>query len=207
MGEFATDQEKFWAGDFGVEYLQRNQSEFLYASNLNFFSKIFSSVDFKFQSVLEFGANIGMNIGPIKQLIPEVEIVGVEINPKAHEILSKKGCEALLDSILTFSSEKKYDLTFTKGVLIHINPDELHNAYRNLYESSNKYILIAEYYDARPVTLEYRGHSDKLFKRDFAGDMLDTFRDLRLVDYGFSYHLGNFPQDDITWFLLEKSNA
>jgi spore coat polysaccharide biosynthesis protein SpsF len=26
-----------------------------------------------------------------------------------------------------------------------------------------------------------------------------------LVDYGFAYHRDpNFPQDDITWFLLEK---
>ncbi|NDB35890.1 MAG: pseudaminic acid biosynthesis-associated methylase, partial [Flavobacteriia bacterium] len=42
-------------------------------------------------------------------------------------------------------------------------------------------------------------------KRDFAGELLDTFPDLRLVDYGFAYKRDtSFPQDDITWFLLEK---
>ena len=28
---------------------------------------------------------------------------------------------------------------------------------------------------------------------------------LQLIDYGFQYHGDhNFPQDDITWFLMEK---
>jgi hypothetical protein len=44
-----------------------------------------------------------------------------------------------------------------------------------------------------------------LYKRDFAGEMLDRYPDLQLVDYGFSYHRDqNFPQDDANWFLLEK---
>lgn len=44
-----------------------------------------------------------------------------------------------------------------------------------------------------------------LFKRDFAGEMLEKYQDLQLVDYGFVYHGdANFPQDDLTWFLLEK---
>ena len=49
-------------------------------------------------------------------------------------------------------------------------------------------------------------HQGKLFKRDFAGEFLDRFADVRLVDYGFAYHRDpNFQQDDISWFLLEKS--
>jgi hypothetical protein len=54
--------------------------------------------------------------------------------------------------------------------------------------------------------VNYRGYQDKLFKRDFAGEMLDAFKDLKLLDYGFTYHRDNqFPQDDMTWFLLEKN--
>ena len=65
--------------------------------------------------------------------------------------------------------------------------------------------MICEYYNPSPTTIAYRGHSDRLFKRDFAGEMLEKFSDLKLVDYGFSYHRDNsFPQDDITWFLLQK---
>jgi hypothetical protein len=36
--------------------------------------------------------------------------------------------------------------------------------------------------------------------------MLNKYPDLQLVDYGFVYHGdANFPQDDVTWFLLEKT--
>ena len=53
--------------------------------------------------------------------------------------------------------------------------------------------------------MSYRGHTEKLFKRDFAGEMLDRFNDLKLADYGFVYRRDMlFPQDDINWFLLEK---
>jgi spore coat polysaccharide biosynthesis protein SpsF len=53
--------------------------------------------------------------------------------------------------------------------------------------------------------VEYRGYKARLFKRDFAGEMLDKYRDLSLLDYGFVYHRDpNFPQDDVNWFLLEK---
>jgi spore coat polysaccharide biosynthesis protein SpsF len=56
------------------------------------------------------------------------------------------------------------------------------------------------------VALPYRGHDERLFKRDFAGEILDRFPDLRLVDYGFRYRRDpNFPQDDVTWFLMEKA--
>ena len=55
------------------------------------------------------------------------------------------------------------------------------------------------------MTIEYRGHKDRLFKRDFAGEFLKKYSDTKLIDYGFLYHLdSNFPQDDETWFLIEK---
>jgi spore coat polysaccharide biosynthesis protein SpsF len=110
-------------------------------------------------------------------------------------------------SILEFSPDKKRDFALIKGVLIHINPECLKQVYELLYSSSNRYICIAEYYNPSPVEVLYRGHSGKLFKRDFAGEMMDIFGDLRLLDYGFAYHRDNhFPKDDITWFLLEKAN-
>jgi len=35
--------------------------------------------------------------------------------------------------------------------------------------------------------------------------MMDTYPDLKLVDYGFIYHRDTqFPADDLTWFLLKK---
>ncbi|MGH8240704.1 MAG: pseudaminic acid biosynthesis-associated methylase, partial [Steroidobacteraceae bacterium] len=99
------------------------------------------------------------------------------------------------------------DLVLIKGVLIHLNPEVLPVAYRKLHEAAGRWILICEYYNPTPIAVTYRGHADRLFKRDFAGEMLETFPDLHLVDYGFVYRRDPvFPQDDITWFLLEKKD-
>ena len=92
-----------------------------------------------------------------------------------------------------------------RGVLIHINPDRLLDVYDLLHACTSRYLLISEYYNPKPVEVTYRGHSGRLFKRDFAGEILDRFPDVSLVDYGFSYHRdSNFPQDDMNWFLMEK---
>jgi pseudaminic acid biosynthesis-associated methylase len=108
-------------------------------------------------------------------------------------------------SLLDFITDETFDLSFTMGVLIHIAPDDLRRAYRTLYNTSHRYILVAEYYSPKPVEIEYRGHAGRLWKRDFAGEMLDTYPDLRLLDYGFRYHRDpQHPMDDISWFLMEK---
>ena len=58
MDNFSTDQEKFWAGDFGDNYVERNQGEKFIASNLNFFSQALQRTH-NFENCIEFGANIG----------------------------------------------------------------------------------------------------------------------------------------------------
>lgn len=155
---------------------------------------------------LELGTNIGLNLAALGTLFPQMDMYGVEINRKAAEECGKLDRVTVYNqSILDFSSELKYDLVFTCGVLIHINPDELPNVYDKMYDLTSKYIIIAEYYNPVPVELSYRGNAGKLFKRDFAGEIMDRHKDLKLIDYGFVYHRdNNFPQDDITWFLLEK---
>ena len=108
-------------------------------------------------------------------------------------------------SILDFIVDYQRDFVFTSGVLIHINPDELPAVYKLLYETSKKYILINEYYNPSPVEVKYRGNESVLFKRDFAGEIMDKYPDLQLIDYGFVYHRDYvFPSDDSTWFLLKK---
>lgn len=196
--------QDFWAGQFGNEYIERNISDQLFASNLNFFSNILASCS-GISSIMELGANIGMNIKALRMLSPDSKLHGVEINKVAFDRLSELECTAYNSAIEDFSISETFDLVFTKGVLIHIAPENLESVYSKMYELSNKYVLIGEYYNPSPVELTYRGNEGKLFKRDFAGDLLDKFSDLKLIDYGFAYNRGTFPQDDITWFLLEKN--
>jgi pseudaminic acid biosynthesis-associated methylase len=203
---YQTEQEKFWAEEFGNEYIERNQGDKLLASNLNFFVKALKQAG-NISSCREFGANIGMNMKALKLLFPDVKLKGIEINKEASNELKKTiGEENVFNgSIFDANVEEKVQLSLIKGVLIHINPDMLPLVYDKLYHSSMKYILIAEYYNPSPVTISYRGHQDRLFKRDFAGEFLKKFPDTELIDYGFAYRNDPaFPQDDITWFLIKK---
>ena len=208
MKQYKTDQESFWAGEFGTEYIKRNQGGALLASNLNFFTKSLQSA-YEINSAIEFGANIGMNLKALKLLRPLIDISAIEINHEAVNLLSEVVLRKNIfqESILDFKSNQFWDLVLIKGVLIHINPEFLPQVYKALYDSSNRYILVCEYYNPSPVEINYRGHKDRLFKRDFAGEMLKKYIDLKLIDYGFIYKNDpNFPQDDISWFLMEKSD-
>jgi pseudaminic acid biosynthesis-associated methylase len=203
---FKTEQEAFWAGEFGNAYIERNQGDALLASNLDFFSKALRATR-GVKTCIEFGANIGMNLKAIQLLLPSIDISAIEINTTAAEQLSKviEPAKIFNSSILDFEPTQKYDLTLIKGVLIHINPDELAQVYDKLITSCNRYLLVAEYYNPVPVSIPYRGHTDRLFKRDFAGEIMNRHPELQLVDYGFVYKRDpNFPQDDVTWFLMEK---
>lgn len=203
---FKTEQEAFWAGEFGNDYIDRNQGDALLASNLEFFSKALRCTR-DIQSCIEFGANIGMNLKAIKLLHPKINASAIEINAtaanKLRQVIELENIHNT--SILDFEQSQMYDLTLIKGVLIHINPDELPRVYDKLVASCKRYLLVAEYYNPSPMTIPYRGHSDRLFKRDFAGEIMDRHPQFRLIDYGFAYRRDpNFPQDDITWFLMER---
>ncbi len=206
MSAYETEQENFWAGEFGDSYIARNAEEGILRADINLFSRILEPcVDLT--SVLELGCNIGLNLEAIRFIDPRIALSGVEINETAQAIAAKKDLGDIhLGSILEPLDLPKADLTFTKTVLIHINPDALEKVYRNLVTLSNRYVLVVEYYNPSPVSVTYRGNEERLFKRDFAGELMDR-HGLKLVTYGFSYHRDKrFPQDDFNWFLMEKAD-
>ena len=202
---YSSTQENFWAGEFGDEYIERNIGESIISSNLALFSQVFQYTN-NVRSVLELGANVGMNLVAIHALLPSASITGIEINEKAYGILASHNyVEAIKTSLFNPPQGRKWDFVFTKGVLIHQDPAMLQSAYEVLFNMSNRYIFICEYYNPVPVEIKYRGRDSVLFKRDFAGEILDKYRELELIEYGFVYHRdNNFPGDDLNWFLLER---
>ena len=204
--KYKTEQEKFWAGQFGNDYIERNSIDITIRANIRLFSRILERIS-QIKSVIEFGSNIGSNLKAIQTLLADIDLSAIEINKKCIPHLQRiNNCTINPVSILDFKPTKQYDFVLIKGVLIHIDQEDLQTVYQKLFESSNRYICIAEYYNPTPVEVNYRGYSNKLFKRDFAGELMDKYSELELIDYGFIYHRDNmFPQDDITWFLLKKS--
>lgn len=202
-----TKQEDMWSGEFGNSYIERNQGGI--ENNIALFSEILKRTN-NVNSVMEFGANIGLNLKAIKTLLPHVKCSAVEINDRAADMLERdaffdKGVDVFRQSILEYEPDGFHDFILVKGILIHISPDHLEDAYKKMYHSSRRYVCIVEYYNPVPVTVEYRGNEDLLYKRDFAGEFMEIYPDFKLIDYGFKYHKdNNFPQDDLTWFLLGK---
>lgn len=204
-----TEQEEFWAGDFGNQYLSRNTLSQAAGKSLGLWSRVLSCMASRPSSILEFGCNIGTNLIALGQLLPQATLHGMEINVKAakeaQRNLQSTGRGTVTLQSLFDGNQSGYDLVFTRGVLIHQAPEMLPLAYEKIYMASSRYICLCEYYNPSPVTVSYRGHENKLFKRDFAGEFMDTFPKVQLVNYGFIWHRDPlFPADDLTWFLMEK---
>jgi spore coat polysaccharide biosynthesis protein SpsF len=201
-----TDQEKFWQTAFGDNYTQRNRVAEVGSlrSNVALFSRILSSTQ-DVHSVIEFGAGDGRNLAAINKIAPFIELSAVEINVSAYDAMPECVSTVILGSILDPAMKlQPQDMAMTKGLLIHVAPADLPQAYLKLYASAKRYILLCEYFCPAPRMIPYRGHDDRLWARDFAGEMLDAYPDLTLKDYGFVSRRDPNPQDDITWWLLEK---
>jgi len=203
---YRTEHERFWAGEFGDAYTTRNQDEGRVAANTALLARALGRAG-GLGSCLEFGANVGLNLIALRRLLPAAQLAALEINAGAAAALRRlPGVTVFEGSALDFRPERSWDLVLSKGFLIHVAPDELPELYDRLHAATGRYLLVAEYYNPTPVEVPYRGHAGRLFKRDFAGELLERHPDLSLADYGFVYHRDpQFPQDDLTWFLLERA--
>jgi pseudaminic acid biosynthesis-associated methylase len=204
----------FWRGDFGDSYVDRNNSPTLIKNNEALFRKalmpMFHTTPMR---IIEFGANIGLNIHALRRIAPfaNCEYSAVEPNEKAADELRKIENVNVYQTTMQDSAEdwgRGYDLALTRGTLIHVEPKDLPLAYGALYRATRRYVLVAEYHSVKPVEVEYRGYAGKLWKRDFAAEMLDMFPDLCVVNYGFAWHRDPYaPQDDITYTLMERDQG
>ncbi len=142
----------------------------------------------------------------IHHLLPSAALAGVEINAVSAAALRSWGkAEVFEGSLFDFVPDRRWDLVFTSGVLIHIHPEKLSQVYGEMERAAARYVCISEYYNSTPVAVSYRGHDDFLFKRDFAGEFLNLYPAFSLADYGFTYHRDPVGlKDDLMWFLLER---
>ena len=127
--EFQSEQEVFWAGSFGDEYTIRNDTKELLLSRKTLLNRALKSSS-KLESVIEFGANVGLNLIAVKDLIPGVAATAVEINSSAISKLKMiDDVKVIHGSILESNKIEMYDLAMVIGVLIHIAPEYLPLAY------------------------------------------------------------------------------
>jgi pseudaminic acid biosynthesis-associated methylase len=204
-----TPQEDFWKNEITEAYAQDN-SAFNEKLGLIAWERTFSKIDkSEISSYLDCGSNIGRNIAFLKKVLPmaTVNIIELAIEPYEKCIKDFQIEKSFLGPIKDAKFDKQFDLVFTNGVLIHVNPDDLLQSMSRMFEMSSRYILIGEYFNRTPVMINYRGEDDRLFKRDFGKLFVENF-DCKLLDYGFlwGHEFDTAGFDDITYWLFEKSD-
>ena len=203
--QYNNPQEKFWSEQYSDEYIKKN-SKFNTDLGIEGWNKMLAKTK-DVGNLLECGCNIGRNINFLNIILPKADKSVIEISSQALEIAKKnnKIKQSFNGAIIDAKFDEKFDLVFTMGVLIHIHPNDLIKNMTKIYDLSKNYILIGEYFNRTPVSIEYQGEDDRLFKNDF-GKIFHTNFDLKIVDYGFLwghiYDTAGF--DDFTWWLFKK---
>jgi pseudaminic acid biosynthesis-associated methylase len=204
----STPQENFWKEKITESYVQDN-SNFNERLGLVAWERILSkSEKSAISSYLDCGSNIGRNIAFLKKILPMATANIVELAEAPYDKCLKDFQieKSFLGPIKDAKFSIQFDLVFTSGVLIHVNPDDLLQSMSRMFAMSSRYVLIGEYFNRTPVMINYRGEDDRLYKRDFGKLFLENF-DCNLIDYGFlwGYEFDTAGFDDITWWLFEKS--
>ncbi len=206
------NQRKFWTGNFGQEYIKRNQK--LDEINESYrkqtgitvqqiFEDFFKSLD-RSSKILELGCNVGINFEILKNMGFR-NLTGVEINPQAISIAKQNHPELTFvnSSIEEFdSSDDEYDLVYTAGVLIHINPNSLNSVISKITSLSKKFIFGFEYFSEILTEIRYRENSLTCWKQDFPSLYLKLFPELRINKLKKIGYVDNELQD--VSYLLEK---
>ncbi len=202
-------QVRFWRGEFGDAYTERSAPT---AERLRARTALWSNVlrcvaGAPPASILEVGANLGINLRVLRTLT-DAEFFAVEPNARARKILVRDGVVPATNvsddtAARIHLPDGAVDMVFTSGVLIHVHPNDLLSACREIHRVARRYVISIEYFADKPEEVEYRGHSGNLFKRDFGGFWLDQFPNLRVLDYGFAWkRLTGI--DNVTWWVFEK---
>jgi pseudaminic acid biosynthesis-associated methylase len=208
-----TYQLKRWNSVFGKKYTDRNaltlngfDKSYIKkyritrtAMNKDFLNKMDRSI-----RILEVGSNIGNQLR-LLQKMGFRNLYGIEPQEYATEIAKKttKGINIIKGSAFDIPFKDKYfDLVFTSGVLIHINPKDLKRAMKEICRCSKKYIWGFEYYSPKCENINYRGNRELLWKADFPGIYRKACPGLKVSKIKFFKYIGEDNTD--VMYLLKK---
>jgi len=209
-----TDQMRTWMGDFGREYTDRNpqgveetedyccRTYGLARTEMN--ERFVGALDRSLR-VLEVGCNVGNQLACLQRM-GFTDLVGIELQADAVARGRERteGIDLRQGSAFEIPFEAgAFDLVFTSGVLIHINPADLPRALDEVHRVTRRYVWGFEYYAPEVTAIEYRGRRDLLWKADYAGEYLKRFADLALVR-GEMFPYRDEPDKRDAMFLLEK---
>lgn len=210
----STQQEKVWKTKFGEEYNLRNVFDNkglddVYVSDIGL-TRTAMNEDFigfldRKARILEVGCNIGIQLVNLQEMGFE-NLYGIELQPHAVELARQrtKGINIIQGTAYDIPfKDNFFDMVFSNRVLIHMNPDHIHGALKEIYRVSGKYIYGSEYFAEELTEIKgYHGETNIAWKRDFAGEYKKLFPGLKLLkEKKYKY---TFNDDVDSTFLFEK---
>lgn len=211
----STEQMQEWLGEFGKEYTERNalsldEMEALYSKNYGIsrteLNELFLKDMDRSVRILEVGSNIGNQLLCLQKMGFR-NLYGIELQNYAVELSKSrtKDINIIQGSVFDVPYKDNYfDLVFTSGVLIHIEPSDITMAIKEIYRCTKEYIWGFEYYADKYTEILYRGQKNLLWKANFTQLYLDSFSNLKLVMEKRLKYLNNDNID--VMFLLKKKN-
>lgn len=208
-----TSQEKVWSDRHGFRYVIHHMGEDWKTTRIPLWTMLLGLVP-DAESVFEFGCNIGANLKAINYIKPELELGGMDINQHAINVLEKdKIGKVNCGSIITDKPKKKYDFVFSRGVLIHINPNEVAKVMKNMADSSKKYVMIFEHYSEN--VSQPKGYAKRVeggeqgegyqFWQDFSGKFAELYPDWHVVQEGINTKPGKKPSHGkLHWTIFKR---
>ncbi|MCC7564553.1 MAG: methyltransferase domain-containing protein [Methanobacterium sp.] len=211
------NQKTEWETRFGREYTQRNmftpaELDQLY---LDRYGVTRTGMNHEFLDfldrdimILEVGSNIGNQLHLLHNMGFK-NLYGIEINSHAIEKSNKLNCELPIyvikgEALNIPFKDSFFDLIYTSGVLIHINPKNIGNVISEIFRCSKRYIWGFEYFqDEGYNEIEYHGQNNMLWKTDFKKLYLENHPELKLIKEKHYHYLENNHLTD-QMFLLEK---
>lgn len=187
-----SEQNRAWIGEFGRKYTDRNaltleEMEELHKRNygvsrteLN--RKFLVGLE-KSASILEVGANIGNQLICLQKM-GFSRLCGIELQSYAVELSRSRAQEISMVRSSAFNLpfvDAAFDLVFTSGLLIHINPSQIAEVMKEIHRCSRKYVWGLEYYADEVTEVLYRGQQHLLWKCNYPQLFLEYFDDLELV--------------------------
>src|SRR5512147_1406366 len=142
-----------WGAKFGDDYTERNLD---ISGRGVFWNDLIST--YEIRSALEVGCNTGANLRSMG-----IAVTGVDVNQQALELVPLGIPTRRADATDLPFMANDFDLVFTFGVLIHIPPNDLDTAMREIVRVSKRYVFAGEYLGDDEVP--YRG--GVLWRRDY----------------------------------------
>jgi pseudaminic acid biosynthesis-associated methylase len=133
--------------------------------------------------------DIGCNTGRLLQVIRswgDFDLFGLEPNKKAIRIAQSRLSDVGLVEGTTVNlpyQEGAFDLVYTFGVLIHIDPVEIASHLREIVRVCRGHVLFYEYYAEDWTEIDYRGQERFLWKTDYRREYLAACPELEEVRF------------------------